>query len=78
MTLTLVPAYGRDYRNKMDLQADFLAGKDFRVAGFHGDSMTNKEDLDKMYHGEYTANVRYARMTKVAVLKFPVKKSAGA
>lgn len=78
MTLTLVPAYGRDYKNKMDLQADFLAGKDFRVTGFHGDSYTNKSDLDKMHPGGYTVNARYAGLRKVAVLTIPAVKAAGA
>lgn len=31
MTLTLVPAYGRDYKSKAAALADFDAEKDFRV-----------------------------------------------
>lgn len=28
---SVVPAYGRNYKNRQDAKADFLAGKDFKL-----------------------------------------------
>ncbi len=46
--LTLLPAYGRDYKSKAEAIVDFIAGKDFIVSG--EDRYTNIMDLEKLGH----------------------------
>ena len=69
MTITLVPAYGRDYKNKKDVLADFNANKDFVIATMmHPDSgrYANKSDLKGT---EKSVMIRYDRLMKVIVVK---------
>jgi hypothetical protein len=40
--LTIVPAYGRDYKTAKDAAHDWFAGKDFRIA-----------DIGSRYNGAY-------------------------
>jgi hypothetical protein len=65
--MTLVPAYGRDYRSKKAVLADWEAGKDFQVAGFGGRGYINKEGAE--HYGVKTVNIRYQKLTKVTVVK---------
>jgi hypothetical protein len=69
--MTLQPAYGRDYKSKAAVLADFDAGKDFIVAdlfsGYGFDKPINKPQVLEM--GVRSVNIRYARNTKVAVIK---------
>ena len=67
--MTLTPAYGRDYKSKAAVLADFDADKDFLVADFSSPwdgKPVNKSQL--VSEGFTVANVRYARLTKVAVV----------
>ncbi len=60
---TLVPAYGRDYKSKAAVQADFDAGKDFLTSGA-GRSIP----VDQAYPAKlgYTSCfIRYAGLRKV-------------
>lgn len=65
--LTLIPAYGRDYKSKKEVMADWNAGKDFVVVGYGPDDgrYINKEDAPK----GATLNIRYKRMTQICVIK---------
>ena len=67
--LTLVPAYGRDYKSKAAVEADLRAGKDFTICDMSCSDdgrYANLQDLQ----GEYDqVNIRYARLTKVTVIK---------
>lgn len=48
--LTLTPAYGRDYKSKKAVEADWHAGKDFVINDMsHPDDgrYTNKEDMTR-------------------------------
>jgi hypothetical protein len=67
--LTLIAAYGRAYKSKKEIQADFDAGKDFMITGIDWDSgrYVNKADLLRV--GERSVMVRYARLTKVVEIK---------
>ena len=63
--ITLVPAYGRDYRSKAAVLADWNSGKDFQ------DTQTgqyiNKEDAIKYGNGaQFSA--RYKRLTMIVIL----------
>lgn len=68
--LTVVPAYGRDYKSKKDAVADWEAGKDFRIAdigaGRDDGRYVNNADLAGQ---DVTVNIRYKRLTMVAVVK---------
>jgi hypothetical protein len=70
--MTLVPAYGRDYKSGKDVKADFAAGKDFTIADYFSPDdgrVTNREDL--LRAKVRSVNIRYARLTKIVVI--PVK-----
>ena len=62
---TLTPAYGRDYRNKADAIADFDAGKDFILQTFGASGYVSQED----FAPGATANIRYAQLRKVAIVR---------
>jgi hypothetical protein len=65
--LTVVPAYGRDYKSKAAAVADWNAGKDFVVqdvgAGRDNGRAVSKSDLEGQ---QVTVNIRYKRLTMVA------------
>lgn len=63
----VVPAYGRDYKSKAEAIADWEAGKDFSLEGYGGGGYVNIESARQ--EGIKTVNIRYARKTKVAVVK---------
>lgn len=62
----LVPAYGRDYKKAADVKADFLAGKDFDGDYQLGFKLCSIRDLEQFK--PYTANVRYKKLTQIAVV----------
>lgn len=74
MLSTLVPAYGRDYKSKKELLADFAANKDFYLVTYNGQTYVNKEDVEKT--GEKEVMVRYSKCTKITILKFSAKTQA--
>ena len=69
--MTLLPAYGRDYKSAKAVQADWNANKDFIIGDlFHVGSgkPTNKSDLARMGVTE-TLMVRYDRQLKQVQVK---------
>ncbi|HEY1700743.1 MAG TPA: hypothetical protein VGG75_13605 [Trebonia sp.] len=68
MYLTVVPAYGRDYKSKAAVLADWNAGKDFQI-----NDMSSPDDgryinkLDKP--AGVTLSVRYKNLTMVTLIK---------
>lgn len=71
--LTLVPAYGRDYKSKAAVEADFNADKDFIVQDIsspHDGRYVNRRDLVKFHNfSGATVNIRYKKLASVAVIK---------
>lgn len=68
MYITVVPAYGRDYKSAKAVREDYAAGKDFRINdAFSPDDgrYVNKDDKP----ADVTLSVRYARLTKVVHIK---------
>jgi hypothetical protein len=67
--MTLIPAYGRDYRNKKDAQADLDANKDFilcdLLSPWDGKPINRPQLVEE---GVKTVTVRYAKRRKVAQL----------
>ena len=69
-TLTIGPAYGRDYPSKAKALADWDANKDFMIHDlFHG-GYVSKNQKDQLIRDGITAvHIRYHMMTKVVVIK---------
>jgi hypothetical protein len=68
----LLPAYGRDYKSKKAVEADFMADKDFIIAdvsSMWNDKYVNRPQL--IDAGVTEVNIRYCNLSKVCVL--PVK-----
>lgn len=68
MYITVVPAYGRDYKNQKDVKQAFKDGKDFIINDMshpNDGAYVNKDDAPK----GCTLNVRYAKLTKVLPIK---------
>jgi hypothetical protein len=67
ITMTLIPAYGRDYRTPPAVKADWEAGKDFVIADI-GSRETgryiNKADAEK-YAPSETIWVRFNSLTDI-------------
>ena len=71
MLSTLVPAYGRDYKNKKEIIADFTANKDFLLESYNGSTYINREQVEQL--NEREVMVRYSKLMKVTILKFSPK-----
>jgi hypothetical protein len=63
----LSPAYGRDYKNATEVKTAFLDGKDFEGDYQMGFRLCSIRDMKP---GD-TANLRYGKLRKVAVVKVP-------
>jgi len=61
-SITVTPAYGRDYNSKAAAIADWNAGKDFIVAGLdQAGRAVNKADA--LRAGVQRVTIRYKRLT---------------
>lgn len=62
--ITVSPAYGRDYRSKAAVLADWREGKDFVIESFGPDMgrYINRADAER---AGLTVMVRYAKLTKI-------------
>lgn len=69
-SITVTPAYGRDYKSKKEALNDWNNNKDFVVAtvfGGRSGSYIGKEEAIKA--GFKSVEIRYAKLAKVAVVK---------
>jgi hypothetical protein len=55
--MTLLPAYGRDYKSKAAVLADWNAGKDFRIATT-GQLCSVRDNIPDVW-------IRYQKQTKI-------------
>lgn len=62
--MTMIPAYGRDYKSQAEVKADWDNGKDFEAVGYGGGGYVNKEDAPSGSH-----NIRFAQQRKVCVVR---------
>jgi hypothetical protein len=69
MTLTLLPAYGRDYPSAKHAHADWMQGKDFRLepSGVYT-SIRDLEALRRLHNVEYIA-IRFKNLSRTHVIK---------
>ena len=66
--LSVVPAYGRDYKSKAAIKADIDAGKDFLVSDFSSPYDGKPANLESCRDAGVTVlNVRYCGLRKIAV-----------
>jgi hypothetical protein len=68
--MTLSPAYGRDYKSKKAVQADFEEGKDFIICDImspYDGRPANKQNM--VESGYKQVNIRYNKLRKVCVIK---------
>jgi hypothetical protein len=68
--ITVVPAYGRDYRSKKEVEEAWNAGKDFLIQDMSSPwdgSYINKEDAER--GGIREVNVRFKRLRNVHVIR---------
>lgn len=63
--VSAVPAYGRDYKSKKEVLADWNAGKDFLIQDLMRSGYVNIKDKP----ADMVLNVRYARLTKVTPIR---------
>jgi hypothetical protein len=62
--MTLIPAYGRDYKSAKEVKAAVDANKDFQVASmFDGGGYTSKDELKNK--GVTSVVLRYKKLTQV-------------
>lgn len=65
--ITVVPAYGRDYKSAAKAKADWEAGKDFIIKNFNSPwdgKPANKKDLAGLM-----VQIRYYDMTRIVVVE---------
>ena len=68
-TLSLTPAYGRDYKNKKDLLADWKSDKDFVAHFYTGNTGYANRTSIVRYSPDIThVELRYAKGMKVALV----------
>ena len=69
--LDLVPAYGRDYKSKSALLADWLLGKDFQLV--YSGQYTSVRDIQVIRdRGISSLNIRYDNMRKKLIINLEV------
>lgn len=61
----LVPAYGRDYKSKASVEADFRAGKDFNMSTMGASGYCGIGD----FAPGVIVNIRFKSLRSVAVIK---------
>lgn len=69
-TITLLPAYGRDYTSRKAVIADLLAGKDFIIADLFNPHDGRYASIVELREDNYSVlNIRYKNKRQVAVIK---------
>ena len=68
--LTLVPAYGRDYKSKKDVITAWESGKDFLICDISNPDDGRYVNIDQSdMLGKITLNIRYKKLTQVCQVK---------
>ena len=71
--MTIVPAYGRDYKSRAAVEADWKADKDFQIAGYDPDSGRYINLSDARSTGVRQVTIRYDRLRKLTIVSVPDK-----
>jgi hypothetical protein len=71
--MTLVPAYGRDYKTAEDVLKDWLAGKDFQIQDvsweFNGRYISIRDALEGGSCENITFKIRFLRRTAFVLIQ---------
>lgn len=70
-TITLTPAYGRDYKSRASVLEDWHANKDFIIASFthpYSGKPANKADLEKQEPG-VEVRIRYNKLRRITLVE---------
>ena len=68
--VSMVPAYGRDYKSQKAVLEDWKAGKDFQLQTMNDTRYTSIADVEELKKkGVKSLNIRYNRLTQVCVIK---------
>jgi len=67
--MTLVPAYGRDYKSKKEVVASWEAGQDFLVAGLDPESGRPFNIQSARDAKIPQVTIRYKKLTQVCMLQ---------
>ena len=62
--INVLPAYGRDYKNKKEILKDYLDNKDFEVSDISNKGKVNKSDC--LRYGVACLIIRYGNLRKTA------------
>ena len=62
--VSAVPAYGRDYKSKKEVMADWNSGKDFLIQDMMLSGYVNKDDKP----ADMQLNIRYKNLTQICVI----------
>ena len=68
--MTLIPAYGRDYKSAKAVKEDFASNKDFQVADMssaYNGRYVNREDLSQSNIEK--VNIRYNNLRSLTLVK---------
>jgi hypothetical protein len=69
-SITLSPAYGRDFKSRRDAEENFASNQDWRIesiaSGYAGAYATRAELKNA---GIQEVELRYAKLTKVTIVK---------
>ena len=71
MSITVIPAYGRDYTSAKAAIADWNAGKDFIVASMHSPYAGKYVNRDDAAREMLQVMIRYAKLTKITEVPCP-------
>lgn len=68
--ITLVPAYGRDYKSKKEIEGSLIGDLDFQISDMSSPDDGRYINLPQIKEAGFThLNVRYAKLRKVAVIE---------
>jgi len=68
-TLNVVPAYGRDYRSKKEIEASLDKEEDFQIQDVGSRDNGRYVNKQQLVGKGYTLYVRYKKLANVAVIK---------
>jgi hypothetical protein len=67
--MTLVPSYGRDYKNGKEVKEAWEAGKDFTIADFFSkDDGRQINKTDAIKGGIKSVNIRFKKLQNIVVI----------
>jgi hypothetical protein len=77
MRISVIPAYGRDYKSKREIEMSMKENLDFKISDISSPHDGRYINLAQIVEaGITTVNVRYAKLTKIHVVEVAKLKPA--